>query len=126
MSHLYMTIGPQPPRCCTENTAECLSCQTGQTLDEYCRVYPRMIGCPGMKGVLTIIPLTFFIYQFFEIVKLPFISQYYYFRHPTSDSSSSNRSIDIDSSATGYKHRFRQQRTIIMLHILHSSRKITI
>ena len=54
-----MTIGPQPPRCCTENTAECLSCQTGQTLDEYCRVYPRMIGCPGMKDVLTIIPLTF-------------------------------------------------------------------
>ena len=46
----YIKIGPQPPRCCTENTAECLSCQTGQSLDEYCRIYPRMIGCPGRNG----------------------------------------------------------------------------
>ena len=35
------------PTCCRANSAECLSCQFGQTIEEYCQNNPRTVGCPG-------------------------------------------------------------------------------
>ena len=35
------------PTCCREYSAECLSCQFGQTIEEYCQNNPRTVGCPG-------------------------------------------------------------------------------
>ena len=40
---------PVTPRaCCYANTAECLSCGSGVSVDEYCRRYPSTIGCEGL------------------------------------------------------------------------------
>ena len=44
---------PNTPRaCCYANTAECLSCGAGISVDEYCRRYPRTIGCER-EGILS-------------------------------------------------------------------------
>ena len=46
--------------CCYANTAECLSCGAGMSIDEYCRIYPSTIGCEGLfifKMVLDILIL---------------------------------------------------------------------
>jgi len=32
--------------CCEALTAQCLACSTGQTIQEYCRLYPETLGCP--------------------------------------------------------------------------------
>ena len=36
------------PACCRAYTAECLSCQVGQTVEEYCQYNPQTVGCKGM------------------------------------------------------------------------------
>ena len=42
-------ISPSTSRaCCYANTAECLSCGAGMSIDEYCRIYPSTIGCEGL------------------------------------------------------------------------------
>ena len=44
---------PNPNRaCCYANTAECLSCAAGMSVEEYCRRNPRVVGCDGTELTL--------------------------------------------------------------------------
>lgn len=44
-----LSSSDQRTGCCKANTAECLACRMGLTVDEFCQVYPLTLGCESGK-----------------------------------------------------------------------------
>lgn len=42
---IFINISEEATTCCTEATAECLACEEGVTIEEYCVMNPEIIGC---------------------------------------------------------------------------------
>jgi hypothetical protein len=47
ISNVKLDCGKQ---CCKAMTAECLSCESGVSVDEYCHKNPGTVGCPTLTG----------------------------------------------------------------------------